>query len=47
MVPFTHGQWLAEHIPNTRVHQYRDEGHLSLAVTALDRIIDDLVAIAR
>jgi len=47
MVPFTHGQWLAEHIPNTRVHLYRDEGHLSLAVTALDRIIEDLVAIAR
>jgi len=47
MVPFVHGQWLAEHIPNTRVHLYRDEGHLSLAVTALDRIIEDLVAIAR
>ena len=47
MVPFTHGQWLAEHIPNARVHLDRDEGHLSLAVKALDRIIDDLVAIAR
>jgi pimeloyl-ACP methyl ester carboxylesterase len=47
MVPFTHGQWLAEHIPNARVRLYRDEGHLSLAVKALDRIIDDLVAIAR
>ena len=47
MVPFTHGQWLAEHIPNTRVHLDRDEGHLSLAVTALERIIEDLVAIAR
>ncbi len=47
MVPFTHGQWLAEHIPNARVRLYRDEGHLSLAVKALDRIIDDLVAIGR
>jgi len=47
MVPFTHGQWLAEHIPNARVRLHRYEGHLSLAVTALDRIIDDLVAIAR
>jgi pimeloyl-ACP methyl ester carboxylesterase len=46
MVPFTHGQWLADHIPNARVRLYRDEGHLSLAVKALDRIIDDLVAIA-
>ncbi len=47
MVPFAHGQWLAEHIPNARVRLHRDEGHLSLAVNALDRIIDDLVAIAR
>lgn len=46
MVPFAHGQWLAEHIPNARVRLYREEGHLSLAVKALDRIIDDLVAIA-
>jgi pimeloyl-ACP methyl ester carboxylesterase len=47
MVPFTHGQWLAQHIPNARVRLYRDEGHLSLGVKALDRIIDDVVAIAR
>jgi len=26
---------------------YRDEGHLSLGLKALDRIIDDVVAIAR
>jgi pimeloyl-ACP methyl ester carboxylesterase len=47
MVPFTHGRWLAEHIPKARVHLYRDEGHLSLVVLALDRIIEDLVAISR
>jgi len=46
MVPFTHGQWLAQHIPNARVRLYRDEGHLSLGLKALDRIIDDVVAIA-
>jgi len=46
MVPFAHGQWLAEHVPNARACLYRDEGHLSLVVRALDRIIDDLVAIA-
>jgi pimeloyl-ACP methyl ester carboxylesterase len=46
MVPFTHGQWLAEHIPNARVHLYHDEGHLSLAVNALDRVLDDLLAMA-
>lgn len=46
MVPFAHGEWLAEHIPHARIRLYRGEGHLSLAVTALDRIIDDLVAMA-
>jgi pimeloyl-ACP methyl ester carboxylesterase len=44
MVPFAHGEWLAEHIP--RVRLYCEEGHLSLTVAALDRIIDDLVAMA-
>lgn len=47
MVPFTHGQWLAQHIPNARVRLYRDESHLSLGLKALDRINDDVVAIAR
>jgi pimeloyl-ACP methyl ester carboxylesterase len=41
MVPFAHGQWLAQHIPNARVHLYDDEGHLSL-VNQLPRILDDL-----
>jgi pimeloyl-ACP methyl ester carboxylesterase len=41
MVPFAHGQWLAKHIPNARVHLYDDEGHLSLA-GQLPRILDDL-----
>jgi pimeloyl-ACP methyl ester carboxylesterase len=47
MVPFAHGEWLARHIPNARAHLYPDEGHLSLGVKALDRIIDDLLTIAR
>ena len=47
MVPFAHGQWLAEHIPGARVHLYPGEGDLCLGVKALDRIIDDLVAMTR
>lgn len=42
MVPFSHGQWLAAHIPSARVHLYPDEGHLSLGVASLDRIVADL-----
>ena len=42
MVPFSHGQWLAAHIPTAQVHLYPDEGHLSLGVASLDRIVADL-----
>jgi len=42
MVPFSHGQWLAAHIPTAQAHLYPDEGHLSLGVASLDRIVADL-----
>jgi pimeloyl-ACP methyl ester carboxylesterase len=47
MVPFWHGQWLAAHIPSARVHLYPDEGHLSLVVASLDRLVEDLAGLAR
>jgi pimeloyl-ACP methyl ester carboxylesterase len=47
MVPFAHGAWLAEHIPGARVHLYPDEGHLSLAVASLQRVIADLKVIGK
>jgi pimeloyl-ACP methyl ester carboxylesterase len=43
MVPFAHGEWLAAHVPDARVHLYDDEGHLSL-VSQLPRILEDLSA---
>ena len=46
MVPFSHGQWLAAHIPTARAHLYPDEGHLSLAVASLDRIVADLAELS-
>jgi pimeloyl-ACP methyl ester carboxylesterase len=46
MVPFSHGQWLAAHIPTARVHLYPDEGHLSLGVASLDRIVADLAGLS-
>jgi pimeloyl-ACP methyl ester carboxylesterase len=46
MVPFAHGQWLAAHIPGARAHLMPGEGHLSMTVSAFDRILDDLLDLA-
>jgi pimeloyl-ACP methyl ester carboxylesterase len=46
MVPFAHGQWLAASIPGARAHLLPGEGHLSLTVSSLDRILDDLLDLA-
>ena len=46
MVPFAHGQWLAASIRDARVHLMPGEGHLSMTVSAFDRILDDLLDLA-
>ena len=47
MVPITHGEWLAAHIPGARAHLRPEHGHLSLGVGAIGEIFDDLLDAAR
>jgi pimeloyl-ACP methyl ester carboxylesterase len=43
MVPFSHGRWLAAHVPAAAVHLEDDQGHLSLWGRIGD-ILDDLLS---
>jgi pimeloyl-ACP methyl ester carboxylesterase len=43
MVPFTHGQWLATHLPTVRPRLLPEEGHLSIAVASFGKVLDDLL----
>jgi pimeloyl-ACP methyl ester carboxylesterase len=43
MVPHAHGEWLAAHIPGARPRLFVEEGHLSLAVALISRIVDELL----
>jgi pimeloyl-ACP methyl ester carboxylesterase len=42
MVPFAHGRWLVDRIPGVRPHLEQGEGHLSVALGAMGRMLDEL-----
>ena len=43
MVPFTHGQWLAAHVPGVSAHLEQGEGHLSIGIGSIEAMFDELV----
>jgi pimeloyl-ACP methyl ester carboxylesterase len=44
MVPPSHGEWFSRHLPRATVTILEGEGHLSLSLGVLDRMLDGLVA---
>lgn len=46
LVPVTHGQWLAERIPDVVAHFEEGEGHASIGEKNMDRMLRELVAIS-
>jgi pimeloyl-ACP methyl ester carboxylesterase len=46
MVPLAHGRWLAAHIPGARGHLEPGAGHLTMTVSLIDTILDDLLDLA-
>jgi pimeloyl-ACP methyl ester carboxylesterase len=49
MVPFAHGEWLAEHLPKDKLekHLVPGEGHISIFVGLGEKMIDELLGFAK
>jgi pimeloyl-ACP methyl ester carboxylesterase len=47
MVPFSHGEWLCRNVSGATSRLVQGEGHISLGVGAMDRMLDDLLVTTR
>ena len=45
MVPFAHGQWLARQLPAASAHLVNGEGHVSIELGGIDRMLDELAGL--
>jgi pimeloyl-ACP methyl ester carboxylesterase len=47
-VPYTHGEWLAEHLPQEKLkkHLLEDQGHISIYIGHEESILDELLETA-
>jgi pimeloyl-ACP methyl ester carboxylesterase len=45
MVPYAHGQWLAEHLPQDKVkkHLMEGQGHISIFLGQIEKMLDELL----
>ncbi len=46
MAPFAHSKWLAASLRGARGHLMPGDGHLSMTLSAFDRILDALLDLA-